>query len=558
MAQVTKPIALDESLNTTEATPRNIADVLAEEIGNLVTAVSRIAPSTTVSWSQIQQSGTKIAEITINGSTTDVYAPTGGGFSALLIITAGTGLTVTASKGGDSYTATETSTGTYEVSVDSAGTWTVSDGSNTATVAVSASTTYYVTLSSVPDGSTVTPTDDVQILLACAGITDKSYTTLTELFADTTTLASVIADNNAIDYLVRSKTFSGIGLVPKMTGYTTPSGEVIAQNSSQISSNAPAWYAFDGDSSTHAEWTVSSTSEWIGYDFGSPKKISRFGVISRAGDGSYTFTIGYSDDGTNWTDYDTPLIPSVASPNWSYQNVSIDTFHRYWRVKRNSTSGIYGFGANEIQFFSQVEGFCDNQSAMSYIGLNNYASNTLIADDTWCRAILLSDYVESVMNVKMPPVNMTGASTPAGNGTVYGSSVGTSSGSPYYYPWKAFDGVISSDSGWENSPSDTIPVYLGYKLPSAKCLKGMTFINVRNYGAKDFTVQGSNDSSESTGFTDIKSFVIAETTSKQAFPFGTNTTDYSNIRLYFTSLYNSPTNKYAHVTEIKFYGRADV
>lgn len=34
--------------------------------------------SSTVAWTQIQQTGTKIAEIDINGTTTDVYAPTGG------------------------------------------------------------------------------------------------------------------------------------------------------------------------------------------------------------------------------------------------------------------------------------------------------------------------------------------------------------------------------------------------------------------------------------------------------------------------------------------------
>lgn len=38
---------------------------------------------TATSWNQIQQSGTKIAEIDINGTTTDVYAPTGGGASSL-------------------------------------------------------------------------------------------------------------------------------------------------------------------------------------------------------------------------------------------------------------------------------------------------------------------------------------------------------------------------------------------------------------------------------------------------------------------------------------------
>ena len=37
----------------------------------------------TVEWSQIQQSGTKIAEININGVSTNVYAPTGGGSGSL-------------------------------------------------------------------------------------------------------------------------------------------------------------------------------------------------------------------------------------------------------------------------------------------------------------------------------------------------------------------------------------------------------------------------------------------------------------------------------------------
>lgn len=46
MAEITKPMALDESLNTTESSPRNIADVLAQGIGNLVTVVSRISQQT--------------------------------------------------------------------------------------------------------------------------------------------------------------------------------------------------------------------------------------------------------------------------------------------------------------------------------------------------------------------------------------------------------------------------------------------------------------------------------------------------------------------------------
>jgi len=50
----------------------------------------------TVSWTQVQQSGTKIAEIDINGTSQDVYAPSGGGGG-----------------GSDDYTMTEQVVGTW-------------------------------------------------------------------------------------------------------------------------------------------------------------------------------------------------------------------------------------------------------------------------------------------------------------------------------------------------------------------------------------------------------------------------------------------------------------
>ena len=43
MANVTKPIALDESLNTTELSSRNVADVLAQELSAVATAIGGIA-----------------------------------------------------------------------------------------------------------------------------------------------------------------------------------------------------------------------------------------------------------------------------------------------------------------------------------------------------------------------------------------------------------------------------------------------------------------------------------------------------------------------------------
>lgn len=260
-----------------------------------------------VTWTQIQATGEKIAEITINGTTTDVLIP----FEAKIIVTTTTGLTVTATKGGTTYTATETSTGVYEVTVDSNGTWTVTDGTNTTTVSVTAQTTYNVAFVVIPDGSTVTPTDDIQTWLNCANIWDKNYTTLAEVLADSTTLSALISDNNATDYLVRSTTWASgmcadstamtyIGLnnycanklladatwrtaicnsayfesvlnvkVPVMTSNTTPSGVVSSSNGS-----AGSYQLFNGTAiSTGYGATASAANGWIQYQFPTAKHI---------------------------------------------------------------------------------------------------------------------------------------------------------------------------------------------------------------------------------------------------------------------------------------------
>ena len=65
-----------------------------------------------------------------------------------------------------------------------------------------------VVFEDTPNGATVTPTDDVQTWLHCANIWNKSYTTISEVIADTTTLNTLISDNNAVDYMVRSTTWA--------------------------------------------------------------------------------------------------------------------------------------------------------------------------------------------------------------------------------------------------------------------------------------------------------------------------------------------------------------
>ena len=445
MATVTKPIALDESLNTTELAPRNVADVLAEELAKISGAISHIALPTTydelsdledvnissptngqylqydsvtqkwknvnggggggdsVAWSQIVTTGTKIAEITINGTTTNVYAPQGGGsFSATIIVTTTTGLTVTATKGADSYTATETSSGTYEVTVDSAGTWTISDGSNTDTVNVTAQTTYYVTLSSIPDGSTVTPTDVIQTWLHCANIWDKAYTTIGEVLADSTTLSALISSSNAVDYMVRSTTWASsvcadssamtyIGLnnycantliadstwrsaiiqsdyresvcnvkAPPMTGTTTPSGEVIF--SEEIIS--AGWKAFDGDWSKSLDYnnkkgwsTDHRTNQYIGYDFGKSVKFVGYSyrdcVMSSTYYGIVTYKTQYYD-GNDWVDSTSELTNTNHSTR---ENKAVETVGTGTKMRMYIVTATYGMNASatNIQFYGRED-----------------------------------------------------------------------------------------------------------------------------------------------------------------------------------------------------------
>ena len=112
------------------------------------------------------------------------------------------GQTVTATKGTKSKSAVITS-GVARITVDEGGVWTLtlSSGKTFNTPNMTYYGEYEVTL--LPNGSTVTPTDDIQTWLKCAGL-NKSYTTISQILADTNTLSALISDNNASDYLVRS------------------------------------------------------------------------------------------------------------------------------------------------------------------------------------------------------------------------------------------------------------------------------------------------------------------------------------------------------------------
>lgn len=116
------------------------------------------------------------------------------------------GQTVTATKGTKSKSAVITS-GVARIPVDEGGVWTLtlSSGGTWNTPNMTYYGEYEVAL--VPNGSTVTPTNDIQTWLKCANL-NKSYTTISQVLADTNTLSALISDNNASDYLARSTTWA--------------------------------------------------------------------------------------------------------------------------------------------------------------------------------------------------------------------------------------------------------------------------------------------------------------------------------------------------------------
>ena len=75
MALVTKPPVLDESVNTTELSPRNIADVLAQELAGIASAISSGSPIASYVL-RCPTSGYTSTSVSVWGVTKTLYAIT--------------------------------------------------------------------------------------------------------------------------------------------------------------------------------------------------------------------------------------------------------------------------------------------------------------------------------------------------------------------------------------------------------------------------------------------------------------------------------------------------
>jgi hypothetical protein len=195
-----------------------------------------------------------------------------------------------------------------------------------------------------------------------------------------------MADDNAVDYLVRSTTWTtmcanvdamtDIGLnnycantllanstwltaicnsvyfesvlnvkVPTMTSNTTPSGIVTA---SAANESYKAFFAFDGN--TGSAWSAysGSTTQWIQYQFTTAVMCVMFRNI--AGGGNYSFTVRGSNDGITWADLRTGSNPAWGDYRYPFVN---QTAYKYYRLVCTVGSGVPYI--HEIQFYGRAD-----------------------------------------------------------------------------------------------------------------------------------------------------------------------------------------------------------
>jgi hypothetical protein len=277
----------------------------------------------------------------------------------------------------------------------------------TSATITSLATPVSASLQQLPDGKTVTPTDDIQKWLNCAGIFDKtSYTTLADVLSDSTTLLALMSNNNAVDYLVRSTTWASgvtanstamtdIGAnnycantllddatwcdaicnstyfesvlnvkVPTMTSDTTPSGNCIANS---YRSDRQPYKAFDGSNTTIY---TSSDGELIGsfylaYKFPSAVKVRKVRIYADSYSASSYFdnAVYGGNSLSNLTKLSSDMRNQAASgsPKWledSFVNINAYT---YYAIKITGSNETTSNGSNwyngiyTLQFYGRED-----------------------------------------------------------------------------------------------------------------------------------------------------------------------------------------------------------
>ena len=337
----------------------------------------------------------------------------GGGDGASLIVTCTqnfAGSTITLTNGTKTYTQVCPLSSPYEVTFKSiaTGVWTVSGIAQGQTFSTSVTITdFEALLAGIPEGSTVTPTDNIQTWLHCANIFDKTYTAISDVLADGTTVTALIASSNAVDYMARSNTWASsvtndssamtkIGAndycsnkllsnsiwlnaicsstyfenvlnskVPTMTSATAPSGQVSQSGIFEGMAKYAGWEAFDGNDSTRwlaAKSSSTSPTNYIQYMFVDPIMVKKIHLIFSTEWGTTShitkIKLQVSNDGSTFEDlqeftsiaYPTAdLIVSVAIEKYKYIRLQFTGYNASGAAINNG----YSVALHTCQFYGR-------------------------------------------------------------------------------------------------------------------------------------------------------------------------------------------------------------
>ena len=495
------------------------------------------------------------ATVNLVVDTVKVYTVDDSHFHADITVKYPSGATCNLSGQGESYYATGSP---YTFTVHHAGQYTITvvyDGqtyTETVTVTITGETFSKV----VPSPSSA-PANDIDWWLFFGDVSG-SYSSLSDILADSTALATLMSSTDAVDYLVRCTDWTGKGLVPTMTSNTTPSGECFGSGISQraaVSNKGDYWKIFNeneggagGVADDCAYLDHPLTGAYFGYDFGRDVNIVRAKIKTHTSqDASQVVEIqGYSSTLDTWVTIKT--ITSSGTINFDGTFTNANKYSKY-RVYLSSTgqTGDYSWIIGHCQFYS--ESIPDNQSAMSYIGLNNYCANTLLADADWLDGIANSEYIDSVLNVKVP--TMTSDTTPSGE--CFASSVYSTT----YPAWKAFTNQVDA-SGWNCAQSEygqTDTAYVGYEFSNKKKIYVSKF-TIRTDGtisSTEIRVVANDASNESWN---VVSEVYSETNLSDIIICNSNLSEYKRFALKGSFIKDN--TRYLQFKYIQFYGRADV
>lgn len=387
----------------------------------------------------------------------------------------------------------------------------------------------------LPTPSEIDVINDIDIWL-WYGDVSGTFSTLADILGNHTALSMLMASTDAVDYLVRCKEWIN-NSVPTMTSNTTPKGTAFA--SAEYSQDTGAFCVFDGDDATYWAGAAGIHSNiYVGYTFETPKCVNKCHVKFDSYVSACSYKIQGSNDGTTWNDVSNT--ENSLDNTFTFNNSDEYSSYRLFIISETLPSSSYSGGRlSTLQFYG--EDLCNNANAMSYIGLNNYCANTLLADADWIDGIANSDYIESVMNIKVP--TMTSDTTPSG--TCSATSYETTN-----LPYKAFD--KNNTTYWRANTSGTSNLgSITYKFPSAvkiRIVKHLGWASAISEYKVSYSDTGSSwqDATSSNYVTKTDMLSITSFADKGA-------------HLYWRVTHvSSVSTSTAAAYEIQFYGREDV